>query len=286
MTRRLLHIVLIGSMMLPAAVATSDADTRWQRVAPEGAGFSVEVTGKPDPKSVPGDYQYQAGLWFLVVKVGPVEPVLRQLLERRDRKDARNCLERIRDTVLEGIQGKRHDSSFAEIQGYPAIRFSFEFSADGVEFAGTNLLVLTQERFYTVMAVGPKGLPDTDAQRFVRSFRLVATGSAAPESAASTVRSASPLVLKLAPQMLAVARLIIDDRMNPQLHEVVQKAPPAEHLGARWNPSTAAWQQARQSFTGRVERMVKLYENLCLVDESEAIRREIASAIASVKLGI
>ena len=49
-----LEAILIGSIIFATAVSTSSAETRWNRVAPQGAGFSIEAPSEPrtDAESV------------------------------------------------------------------------------------------------------------------------------------------------------------------------------------------------------------------------------------------
>jgi hypothetical protein len=41
--------IFIGSIIHVTAVTTSGAEGRWSRVAPQGAGFSIEAPGEPQP---------------------------------------------------------------------------------------------------------------------------------------------------------------------------------------------------------------------------------------------
>jgi hypothetical protein len=59
--------------------------------------------------------------------------------------------------------------------------------------------------------------------------------------------------------MMAVAHLVVVEKLNPRIDDVIQNVPPAARLGDRWNPSSAAWQQARRSISARIERIVELY---------------------------
>ena len=78
--------ILIGSIIHVTAVGASGAEDGWSRVAPQGAGFSIEVPGEPQAGHEPGQYTYSSGLWSLGVKILPVAPGTRVLVERRDRK--------------------------------------------------------------------------------------------------------------------------------------------------------------------------------------------------------
>ena len=151
----------------------------------------------------------------------------------------------------------RGGSSSGDIDGYPSLRFSLETA----ELAATNLLVVTGEHLYLVMTVGPKGSSNDDAQRFVRSFHVVTTDHGpVVDSRVPDVLPTDSVAARLAGPMLAVSRLIIEERTNRRIDEVLQNAVPAARLGNRWNPSNAAWQEARKSISGRIERIADAYE--------------------------
>ena len=257
MKNNFVKAILIGSIIHVTPATTSGAGTRWNRVAPQGAGFSIEAPGEPEPAAEPGHYDYSSGLWLLSVKMQAVDAGTRQLVERRERKALVRCLESLRDSMVGGVTATRGGSSSGEIDGYPSLRFSLETA----ELEGTNLLVLTREHLYLVMTIGPKGSPNSDAKRFLRSFRLVTTNPRlAADSPLSNASPANPVAAKLAGPMLAVARMIVEEKINPLIDEAVTDAPPAARLGNRWSPSTAAWQEARRSISGRIDRIADAYE--------------------------
>ena len=90
---------------------------------------------------------------------------------------------------------------------------------------------------------------------------LAAMTAPAAESPASSATSKDPVVSKLAAPMMAVTQLVVVEKLNPLIDRLIQNAPPAARLGDRWNPSSAAWQQARTSISGRIDRIVDLYRN-------------------------
>ena len=67
------------------------------------------------------------------------------------------------------------------------------------------------------------------------------------------------LVKLLAPPMTAVARLIAVEAWSPKFDELVQNFPAAAPLGAKWNKSAPAWQQARSAVGARLTRLVEAY---------------------------
>ena len=252
-----LEAILIGSIIFATAVSTSSAETRWNRVAPQGAGFSIEAPSEPQTDAESGQYVFESGFWFLAVKLLPVDPTTRELVERRERKALVKCLESLRDSIVEGATAKRGRSSSGDLDGYQSLRFSLETG----ELEGTNLLVATGEHFYLVMTVGPKGSPDDTPKRFLKSFRLVTTDRRpVVDSRVPSVPPINPVTAKLAGPIQAVARLIIEERTSQLIDEVLQNVPPAARLGNRWNPSTAPWRDARKSFSSRIERVVDAYE--------------------------
>lgn len=67
------------------------------------------------------------------------------------------------------------------------------------------------------------------------------------------------LVTLLAPQMMAVSKLVIAERWDSRLDELVQRAPAAAALGDKWTRSAPAWQQARKALGARVTRIIDAY---------------------------
>jgi hypothetical protein len=63
MKNSLVKAIFIGSIIHATAVTTSSAEGRWSRVAPQGAGFSIEAPGEPQPGAETG----QICLHFRVV---------------------------------------------------------------------------------------------------------------------------------------------------------------------------------------------------------------------------
>ena len=247
---------LIGAILSVTTVPTSGAESRWSRVAPPGAGFSVEAPGEPQPGE-PGQYAYSSGWWFLSIKMLPVDPATRQLVERRERKTLLKCLESVRDGMVGAVTATPGGSSSGDVDGYPSLRFSFS----NAELDGTNLVVVTAQHLYLVMAIGPRGSPDADAKRFIKSFRIVASdGGPAIDARVPNVSPTNPMAAKLGTPMFAVARLVVEERMALRIDEVLESAPPAQRLGNRWNRSNPAWQEARASFTSRIDRIADAYE--------------------------
>jgi hypothetical protein len=67
------------------------------------------------------------------------------------------------------------------------------------------------------------------------------------------------LVRLLSPPMAAVVRLVTAEQWNPRLDEVVQRAPAAAPLGARWTPAAPAWQKARSDVGARMARLFEAF---------------------------
>src|SRR5262245_913984 len=90
----------------------------------------------------------------------------------------------------------------------------------------------------------------------IAALVLTLGASCAP---ALTPAPEDPLAAKLAGPMLSVARLITLEKLNPQIDNLIQRAPPAQKLGDKWNASHPAWPKARESFTKRIAIVADAY---------------------------
>ena len=90
--------------------------------------------------------------------------------------------------------------------------------------------------------------------------QLAVVAAPAAESNSTSSPTIDPIVARLSGPMMAVAHLVVVEKLNPRIDDVIQHVPPALRLGDRWNPSNPAWQQARRSISGRIERIVDLYK--------------------------
>ena len=181
MKNRISNIFVTASAIVVSASAAVAAEARWRRVIPDGTRFSVEVPGDQQIDDQPGQYAYSSGSWFHCIKLLPIDPGSRILLERGDKKALRTRLESTRDTLLATVNATSDRSSFGEVDGYPSLGFSLAID----RLTGTNLLVLTGEYMYMVMTLGPRGAGDEDATRFLASFRLTTDAAGRPTAISS-----------------------------------------------------------------------------------------------------
>lgn len=86
----------------------------------------------------------------------------------------------------------------------------------------------------------------------------VACATLVPVSLRATTADEA-LVKKLKPSMLALTRLIAAEKFAPRMDELIQRAPNAEALGAKWTPTLPAFQKARTAISSRVTKVVDLY---------------------------
>jgi hypothetical protein len=75
-------------------------------------------------------------------------------------------------------------------------------------------------------------------------------------SAETSARTVAATVKK---PLLFVARLVTQEKLRPNVDEMLQNAPSAKALGAKWNASNPAWEKARSVITGRIDRIADLY---------------------------
>ena len=105
----------------------------------------------------------------------------------------------------------------------------------------------------------------------------VACATLVPVSLRATTADEA-LVKKLKPSMLALTRLIAAEKFAPRMDELIQRAPNAEVLGAKWTPTLPAFQKARTAISSRVTKVVDLY---AASDELPGLlRKELAHAPA------
>ena len=265
MGRRFLVALLAALCSAIAVVAPCTAQTQWTTFHSEGEGFSIDTPGESRPTDKPGHYVYGAGDWSLFVTVDPINQAVRELVENHEREATRQFLARVGNGLVRGGNATQVATSTEDFAGYPSLLMYIEGKADNLEFEGINRLVLTEEHLYILVTVGPKGSSRSDAERFLDSFHLTRSAPAppatrAPASAPPAAPPVDPIVAKLTVPMLAVARLITTETMNPRIDDLLQRTPAAERLGSRWNPSHAAWPKARKSFTDRIALIAGMYE--------------------------
>lgn len=165
---RLLHVLFIWSICSLAAALPARAEQDWTRVAPQGAGFSVDTPVAAEPTDNRGFYLYPYKGWSMTVAVFRHDEDMRRRLAG-DPKALKRELKAIKQEVLESWGAIRDgDASSGEVDGQPSIRFAFN---DG-QRDGLGLIVITGDRLYEIVAIGRTGSSDEDAKRFIRSFRL------------------------------------------------------------------------------------------------------------------
>jgi hypothetical protein len=279
MTTRMLKHTGILAIVIGLAVGgrVRAAQTNWSTLAPAGAGFSIEMPGTADANQKPDHFVSNAGDWAFFVTVSANSDALKELVGAADRTPIKQYLETIHKSFLR--RAKERTSSDADFNGYPSIRFSADGETDDKQaFQGKYWLVVTEEHTYMLMAIGPKGPSNADADRFLDSFRLVTTAPASANSPVSTAVKGG-LAAKLQAPMLAVAIAITEEQLNPLIDQMVQRVQSAQRLGSRWNATHPAWQKARTTITRRVDLLSAAY------DETGEMGRTFAAAAARVAPG-
>ena len=251
---------LIASLIL-SLFPSSVADSRWNTLAPAGDGFTVEVPGESQPGDKPGHYVYIAGDWSYIIQVDSNSETIRESVANHESVPIAVYLDSLRGSMLKGANATQRSSSTVSVEGYPSVLFSYDGQANGQAFRGTNRIVVTEDHLYLIVAIGPPGPSENpDVERFYRSFHLVRSATESPEaSRTATTGPAAGLAARLAGPMASVARLITEEKLRPQVDDLVQRAPPAQKLGDKWNASHPAWPRARESFTRRIAMVADAY---------------------------
>ena len=259
MKRSARNTAWLTMLVLLALASAVGANPEWKTFTAREKGFSVEAPGELQ-ETKPDNYDLQLQLWsFSVIVQTPGPLVLKLALE--DRAAALKCLEGFRDAGMNAMNGKVKKSSFGSVNGYPSLRYAFEVTVEGLPAAATNLLVLTDEHLYMLMAFAPKAVANPHVDRFLGSFRVLksTTASAAASAPPPTPSSSHPLGAMLVGPMLAVSRQLAIEQSNANVDSVVQRAPPAQALGNRWGSSHPAWPKARAAITSRIARLADYY---------------------------
>ena len=170
---RLLNVLVIWSICSLAAALPVRAEQDWTRVAPRGAGFSVDTPVPAEPTDIRGFYLYPYKGWSMSVAVFLHDEASRQRLAG-DRNNLRRELKAMKKEVLDAWGAVRDSkASSGDINGQPSVGFAFD---DG-QRDGLGLLIITGDRLYEIVAIGPRGSSDEDAKRFISSFRLGTRGA-------------------------------------------------------------------------------------------------------------
>lgn len=256
-------VPLLIALALPSVAAASSRDqANWSALAPPGEGFAIEVPGEPHPTKEAGHYVYGDDDHAYIIKVDPVSANIREFVEARAREPLDWYLQRIASGLTNGGKSTVLYSSAEDYEGYPSLLIAHEGEEQNIAVAGIDRLVLTEEHLYMLITVFRQGTSKTDAERFLGSFHLSKPRSSPAETRTeSAAPPTNPLVAKMAAPMLAVARLISEQELNPRIDELVQRAPASERFGTQWNPSNAAWQRARAVVADRVDRLFDAYES-------------------------
>lgn len=185
------------ALLLTLGIASGDAQTTWTKVAPKDGGYSIEMPGTRRPDSTPGKYSYVLGDASFFIEMHDLDPTLAPLLTSGDRAVVGSFLESMRDAGLKTMKGTGGSSSTEDYEGHRSILFSFE--RDNNE--GLERIVLTEERFFLIFAIGAKGkMNKADVDRFFGSFHLAETDPTATNSGGfKTVTFSNALCAKIPP---------------------------------------------------------------------------------------
>jgi hypothetical protein len=149
-------------------------ESKWTRIEPKDAGFSIELPGTVTENPPPGQYSSMSGVGFFLVQVIPLDAFTRATATGGDRKAIASLLESMRDGSIHNIKGTLRTSSSEPFDGRPSILASFDGTPQDTLMAATERLVLNEGCVYLIVAVGAKSeMRQADVDRFIRGFHLV-----------------------------------------------------------------------------------------------------------------
>lgn len=316
MNRRSFNLTLAPLVAALAAVPVG-AETRWQTLAPEGKGFSVEVPGDGQRTEQPGSYTYNAGLGgpkglphpsverffgsFRLVRTADASsaPTARQPPSTRDpavtalaapmlevaRLIALQRFDPVIDRLVqdapgaERLAGRWTPSSAAWQQARSAITMRMARLTDQYGQSGDIV-----EALESTLA----GLPPSDA-RTLRSAVTGADGPAIVRAIASIVFLSEVMADPSEPAFgdprwsarTAALRRVFDERVGAAMPADAARADAAERRQA--DGVSEVLLSVCHSAVGRATNRLVGAINLMIFDEREGIMRDFSAAIASVK---
>jgi hypothetical protein len=142
----------------------SGAESRWNTLAPAGAGFTVEVPGELQPADKPGHYVYVAGDWSYIIQVDSNTETIRESVANRESVPIAVYLDSLRGSMLKGANAtQRSVSTVAVDANRPCCS---RWQANGRP-SGIDRIVVTEDHLYLIVAIGPTGPSENpDVERF------------------------------------------------------------------------------------------------------------------------
>lgn len=173
----------LGLALLAFAVASSASAETWQRFAPQGGGFSIELPGEPrferDDRFTPVGSVVETKYWLavegaeLAVETHDIPTLAAAMMS-----DAL-LLDQARDGVIGNEGGTAITSRDLEFEGAPARAFTYRYPGEPVRLERV-LTVLVGARIYLLTGTGADPFTHPAVARFFDSF-TVATDEEPPE---------------------------------------------------------------------------------------------------------
>ena len=152
-------------------VSSSSAQSQWQLVEPEGGGFSVSMPGTPtvESETKPSDLGPYTSKLFTVTAGNVIYLVGYVDYQPSVRLNVQGELDATRDKFLKAVSGTLVAEKKITLGGHSGI----EFTADiGTTHFVTSKVYVVGQRPYQILAVTRKGADQTDANKFLSSFKL------------------------------------------------------------------------------------------------------------------
>ena len=161
-------VALVATLTI---VSSAQAQSQWVLFEPAGGGFSVSMPGTPktETETKPSDLgPYTSNLF--TVTAGDVIYLIGYVdYQPTVRLDVQGEIAATRDKFLKAVNGTLVAEKKITLDGHSGL----EFTADiGTSHFVTSKVYVVGQRPYQILAVTRKGADQTDANKFLSSFKL------------------------------------------------------------------------------------------------------------------
>jgi hypothetical protein len=257
--------LLIASIVLLMAATPSPAQTHWRTLAPAGEGFSIEVPGEPQQTGEPGHYVYGDADQAFIIKIDPVSPTIKELVEARAREPLTWFLDKIASGLTNHGKATLLSSSSAD----------FETSGELERSLESELARLAPGSDGDALAAGLNGPAGPAILRNCGLIQFV-----------STVMASDPNGPKAGERAwgdkMRALKTVFDERAGSAIpqDDGTHAADLSQYMaGPAHRVSMDLWNSVVGKATNQLDGAI----NLMMFDDRENILREIEAAVAAAK---
>ena len=162
---------LVVVVVLAGFAVCAHAQKGWTRYSPEGGNFSVLMPGNPkvEVENKIGPFGAYTSNLFSETKAGTFYLIGWTDYPTNVTLDVQGEINATRDNFIKSVNGRLIAEKEISLDGHPGLEFTAEMNS---KFFVTSRIYVVGNRPYQILAVTPKYSGQTDANRFLWSFRL------------------------------------------------------------------------------------------------------------------